>query len=545
MGTEYPLKIRIGVVDKATAGLRAINAKFASLTKPVRDLNNKFKALSDEAGVPRLMKTFRGVGSAVGNVASEAMSLGLKLAGMATAATVGFYTIVRGAVDAGDKLGEMAQRVGLTVDAYAQIQYAAAQADVEQEAFNSAMDQFNKRLGEAKAGGGPLLSFLQQVAPGLANQVKGAKSTEEALGLMTGAFEKVTDPGKRAALAAAAFGKSGLQMGQFLGQGTKALADQRAEFMRIAGSQEEFARRAGELDNASRRTGLAFGALRNAAMAKLFPALIKLSDALTAFIVQHGDKVVAFFEKVGAAIGDWVDGGGLEKLSKQLEEFIGNVRAVVKMMGGWPNVLILVGAIMAGPLLSALVGLTSAVYTLGVALLTTPVGWFLLAVAAIAAVVYLVVSNWSSIKKFFGDLFDGVKDIFGGFSDFIYGLLVGDMSKAWDGLKRIFKGGVKFVATLLDGLLAIFKIAFAPILAVMEWGGVKVPAFSFREAFGVEGGAPLNPAAALPPAAAGGATGSAHVVVDFANAPRGTRVTATPDSDADLDLSVGYSMAGP
>ena len=35
---------------------------------------------------------------------------------------------------------------------------------------------------------------------------------------------------------------------------------------------------------------------------------------------------------------------------------------------------------------------------------------------------------------------------------------------------------------------------------------------------------------------------SAAISVDFANAPRGTRVSASPQNTADVDLSVGYQM---
>ncbi|MCM2332758.1 MAG: hypothetical protein NDI82_02290 [Anaeromyxobacteraceae bacterium] len=546
MATEYPLKLRIEAIDKATAPLRALNAKMRAFTEPVRKLNNSLRAFSDEAGLPRLTKVTGGLGRAIGDVGSEAMALGLKLAGMAAGAAVGFYAIVRQAVDAGDELGEMAQRVGLSVDAFAQMQYAAAQADVEQEAFNGAMDQFNKRLGELKAGGGPLLAFLNQVAPGLAQQMKAAKGTEEAMGLLTQAFEKLQDPAKIAALSGAAFGKSGLQMGQWLHQGTRALEEQRAEFSRIAGSQEEFARRAGLLDNAMRRTGTAMGALRNGSMAKLFPALTKLSEALTALIVKHADRVLAFFEGVGKSIGDWVDGGGVEKLADQIGSLIDQVRDIVSWMGGWKNVLLVVGAVMAGPLIASLVSLTSATYSFGLALLTTPVGWFLLAAAAIAAAVYTVVSNWDSIKTFFSDLFDGVKGIFTGFSDFVFGILIGDMGKAWDGLKSIFKSGLKFVATMADGLLAILRIALAPLFKMMEWAGLKTGDFSFRQTFGVDGGpaGALNPAAALPLVHSGTA-GSAQFTMRFENVPRGARLTETASDGVDLDLSLGYSMFGP
>src|SRR6266511_4006007 len=121
---EFPLSLIIKAVDRATAPLKQINDRISTFTAPVRKLNNSFKALSDEAGFPRLAKSVAGVGHAVGSVEREAMSLGLKLAGMATAAGVGLYAVVRGAVDAGDKLSEMADRVGLSVDTYAQLQFA-------------------------------------------------------------------------------------------------------------------------------------------------------------------------------------------------------------------------------------------------------------------------------------------------------------------------------------------------------------------------------------------------------------------------------------
>lgn len=544
MAKEYPLSLVIRAVDKATAPLRALNARMRELTAPVRKLNNSFKALSDEAGFPRLTKSLTGVGRAVGGVGREAMALGLKLAGMATAAAYGLYRIVRGAVDAGDQLGEMAKRVGLSVDAYAQIQYAAGQADVEQEAFNGAMDQFNKRLGEAKSGGGQLLSFLNQVAPGLANQVKAAKSTEEALGLMTSAFEKVTDPGKRAALAAAAFGKSGLQMGQFLGQGTKALADQRAEFMRIAGSQEEFARLAGELDNASKRSVGALGALRNGAMTKLFPALIKLSDALTELVVKHGAKVVAFFERIGAAVSDWVDSGGVEKLATQIWGFIESVKSVVKWIGGWKVALTLVGLVMAGPLIASVVGLGSALWTLGAAIL--PMVWRAalllgpaLAGAASAVTSFILGINVAPILAM-GSAIWGAAAAVGGFmlaaAPFIIaaaavGAAAYAIYKNWEPLKELFSD----IGQLWGAIKETFGNPWESIKTAGSWWGKEL---------GIGGGAgpTLNAAAALPPAAAG-APGTAHVVVDFNNAPRGTRVAQAPGGTAALDLSVGYSMA--
>lgn len=507
MAKEYPLSLVIRAVDRATAPLRQINQRMQAITAPVRKLNNSFRALSDEAGLPRLVKGVGGVGRAVGNVGREALALGTKLGVLTGGAAFALYRITKGAVDAGDKLGEMAQRVGLSVDAYAQLQFAAAQADVEQEAFNTAMDRFNKNLGEAKAGGGSLLSFLEKVSPRLAQQVKGAKSTEAALALMTSAFEKVKDPARRAALAGAAFGKSGLQMGQFLGQGSKAIEEQRRRYFELAGSQEEFARGAGDLDNALRETETSFLGLRAAAAGALFPALTELSRALTNLIAGNRGRIAAWAKDVGAAISGWIQGGGLERLVETMRRWGETIGRVVEMMGGLKGVLVAVGVYMAsdfigsvatavgwlgklgggvlpfvaraGALLIPVIGkLVSGLMLLNLA---NPLVWIAALGAALAAAAYVIWKNWEPIKQFFIDLWERIRSIAGAVGRF-FGI-----------------------------------------------GGTTV--------------GPTLGAAGAAPAPAGTTMSSAHVQVDFANLPQGTRVNADPRSTADLDLSMGYAMA--
>ncbi len=57
----------------------------------------------------------------------------------------------------------------------------------------------------------------------------------------------------------------------------------------------------------------------------------------------------------------------------------------------------------------ALKGLMGVVVKFGVALFTTPVGWFVLAIAAIAGAAYLIYKNWGAISEFFSGLWKSVK----------------------------------------------------------------------------------------------------------------------------------------
>lgn len=543
MAGKTELSLEIKAFDSITAPLRKITAKLKELTTPIQTLGKDFGNFSKAAGFGKLAEGFGGVGGAVKNVAGEAFALGAKLLGLAAAAGYAFATMVRGAVDAGDKLAEMSDRVGVSADFYASLQYAAAQADVEQEAFNGAMDQFNKRLGEAKAGGGSLLTFLEKVSPRLAEQVKGAKNSEAALSLMTDAFTRINDPAKRAALSAEAFGKSGLQFGNFLHQGSAAIQAQQVEYLRLAGSQEAFAKGSSDLDNVLRDTETAFAGLRAAAAVGLYPAITKIAKAVTDFAVKNRAGLAKWATDTGNAISKWIDGGGLTRLTEQLGETARALSKAVDTVGGLQNVFIAIGVVMAGPLLSSIAALVPAVYGLGVALLTTPVGWFLLAVGAIAGAAYLLYENWDSIGPLLGKTFAGLVKLFAGLSTVVAGLLTFDVATIVDGWTLAFDGlreSVSSLVALLDK-----SPAFKQLLNGLTFNTFAAARGSF---LGEEltSGTRNSLNVTRPGGPPGGASQStAKVTVDFANAPRGTRVTADPSNTTPVTLNTGVSMAAP
>lgn len=565
---KYPLSLVIRAVDRVTAPLNVINQRLeksaSRFSAPFRRLGGRLGALSGAAGLPKLMTAFQGVGAAAGGVGSAISGLGTKIAGMVGGALFsgyGLYSLAKGAIEAGDRIGEISQRVGLGVDAFAQLEFAAAQMDVGPEAFAGAMDRFNKGLGEMKAGGGSLLALLSKVSPNLARQVEGAKGTEAAFGLMTKAFEKVTDPGKRAALAAAAFGKSGLQMGQFLGQGSKAIDEQRHRFLELAGSQEALAAGAGGLDNAMREAETAFLGLRNATMTALFPALTTLAGVVAGFLAKNRNGLQQWAAATGAAITAWVDGGGFERLVTSVKAVAKVVGDGVDKLGGLENVAKLAALALGAPLISSTLGLVMSLGSLGAAvapvavklgtvlvgalgraalgmlafnfgpliaglggamaatwaftaaLLANPITWVVAGIAALAGAAYLIYDNWEPISKFFKDLWGGITNAF---------------MSAWTAIKPI----VDKVMTAMEFVPGIGTAVTVGRMGVEHLFGDGEP----RSSLGAAGALPAR-------GAAGG--GDSRVQVDFSNLPRGARVTTAHDNSADLDLSWGFSMVGP
>ncbi len=513
------LSLTIKALDQATPTLKSINAKIAALEAPAKLAAAQKKLSGMQSRLGPVMDGFKGVGGAVKNVAGEAFALGGKIAAMAGVAGATLFGIAHSAMEAGDKLAEMADRTGLGIDVFASLGFAAAQADIDQESFNSGMDDFNKKLGQAKAGTGKLLSFLEKVSPALADQVKHAKTSEEAFSLLTDAMSKLEDPQRRSALANAAFANPAF--GNFMHQGSAAIQAQQKRFIELSGSQEKFARGAGDLDNVLRESEVAFLGVRNAIGGALFPVMTKLSVAVTDFIVKNREGITKWAEESGAAIAAWIDGGGIDRLVAGLKDVAGTVMSVVDKIGGFKGVAIAVGLVMAGPLLGSVVGLVSALWTLGAALAPLAIAAapfilaaapFIFAATGIALAAKAIYDNWGDIKLLFSDL--------------------------WMGITDAFTAGWAIISPIIDKLGGAMGILQHPFDALMKGNSMIVDAI-----FG--GAGPKLGAEASRPAAAASTTNESRVTVDFNNAPKGTRVSQESSSSQPVDLSMGYSMVTP
>lgn len=515
---ETKLSLIIRAVDEATGPLKKINEQLQKQNAPFKAFGEQLKKFGEESGLTRLGQAFKGVGVAVANVGKEAFLLGAKIAAIATGAAYAFYSVVRSAVTAGSELELSAKRIGLSVDEYARLRFAAEQAGVPQEKFNTAMDQFVKQLGGVKAHAGPMYEFLSKVGPGLLHQVEGAKSSKEAIDLMVGAFTAIPDPARRAKLATEIFGRSGEEMGQFLGLGADAIKALEDRFTELSGPQDEFAKRSRLLDKQMHETETAFLGVRNAVATELFPALGELAKAVTGILSDNREGLKEWAKETGKSISDWVKGGGVQRLVDGLKDLKDAVLPIIEKIGGLKGAFTGVGIVMAGPLIGSVLSLVGAVGKLGfsigtllvrgvlaawpaLASLATSLGPFVVAAApfilaavGIGAAAYQIYKNWEPLKQLFSELWDTFKQVTTAFTNFD------------------IKGGFKTIGKYL-GFESAYDSAFKPPAA--------------------------NPGLASGP----GGGGQSRVTVDFNNVPRGVAVTPERGGTAALDLSVGKAMS--
>lgn len=554
-GKEYPISLVVKAVDKATGPLRGIAAKISGLPSLAKRLGGGLGDLSKRIGLNQIGPAVGKVHEAASNVVGEVAKIGAVAGG----AVFGLAALIKASSDAGDALAKSADRVGLSVDAYAQLSFVAGRAGVSQEEFTVAMDQYSKAVGNARANTGPLYSLLKSVSPVLLQQVKAAKSSEAAFDLMMHALAKIQDPAKRAALAAAAFGRSGMKMSALVQHGVGEIAELRAEYVRIAGSQEKYARGSEDLNDAIGDVTTAFGGLASSVMGELNPVFTDLAKRVKEFIVANRAGIAKWATDSAAAISAWVKGGGIERLVQNLKDFTARAAEVIDKVGGMKVALGAVAAVIAGSAVASIASLivsmanltvmiagvvasldklafgqlvadladvipmiasgTSVMEAFNLVLAANPIGLVITAIGLLAGAAYLIYKHWDPIKAFFKDLWDG---------------LVSGVKKAWAYLEPIFEKIGKFILKI-TGISGMIE----------GWKQLKHVFGGRGSSSGSDAGASaptLGAASVAPPPSARG--GDVNVNVSFKDVPKGVRINQDNKSDAPVNMSAGYSMAG-
>lgn len=532
-GKEYPLSVVIRAVDRITGPIRQINARMKKLTAPVTR-----------------------VAAAIGGVGKEAQALAVKLTALAAAAGYGFFRMAKGAIDAGDALDELSDTTGVAVNQIKEYEYVAQRAGVGSEEFQSSLLQLTKRLGDTRAGTGALNAFLKQTSPALLRQVKGAKSTAEAVDLMFAALSRLDDPAKRAALAAAAFGKANLKMANIGKMSAEEIEQLRQRFRQLAGDQEEMAKASARFNDEWDDMQIALAGTKKAGLLPLLPAMQALTGQVTDLLIAYRPVLKAWSTDFAARLPErlrWLR-EEFARLRDNLAPVTGLASALVERFGLANTVTAALAAVLGFRLLVAVAGLATAfgglgaalapvllsmgrmallagaqlfgafsafiyavragtgvMYAFNFALWASPIGMVIAAVTALAAAAYLIYKHWEPIKGFFGGLWDGIVASF-------------------DAALEKIRAGIAWVTD-----------SFNSVMAMSRQVGQRLRFWETPAQQGAAGPA-LGAALAAPPAAA--SRSEATVTVNFENMPRGARVSTDPRSTTDVNTSLGYSMLG-
>ena len=242
------------------------------------------------SAVDQTKTAFDSIKRGLGGLTDTAKNVNGVLANLGVAVSVaGLTAMVKSAIDTGDALDEMSQRVGVSVETLSVWKPAAEQSGVSGESFEKGLRKLSTTMLEAATGSEDAARGFSAVGVEFKNQDGTLRATDQVLLDLAERFKAMPDGAEKTALAVQLFGKSGAELIPFLNQGRDGINELAAE-MQALGVQmsSETAAQAGNFNDALDKLKLATTSIGNQIIASLLPALNDMAGGMVESAKQGG-----------------------------------------------------------------------------------------------------------------------------------------------------------------------------------------------------------------------------------------------------------------
>jgi len=444
----------------STRNLADEERKLAERMKVANSRMQRQKRYLEQLGKADVSGKFKNMTSEVGKFSKRAL---VATGGVAA----GIFGLANSTATLGDEVAKTGDKIGIGLGPLQELRYAAERSGVSTQKFDSSLERFVKRMGEATSGTGAAKKAYDEL--GLSAEDLAKMTPEDSLAVVADRLGSVENQSQKVALAAQLFGREGVGMINMLKDGSAGLKELRKDALATGYVlSEKAARDAETFKDAMLDAQLGMTGMKNTIGAELMPAVTELMGDLSGWMRENKDQVKAFAATFGEkmksalpvirdlAVGvastaknvAWLASkaaglvGGVENLSMVLAFLFALKPALAILAFG--KALFAAGTALVG-LAGGLPAIAAGVKAIGLALTANPIG---IAIAAIAGAGYLIYKNWGSIASFFKGL--------------------------WAQVKAAFSGGIAGVGKLILNWspLGLFYKAFS---GVMGWLGVDLP----------------------------------------------------------------------
>lgn len=398
---KVPVSFVFTATDGLTAHLRLLNQKLNGITKPFQKFERLQKAVGnfkEVSGINKVSDAFNGVFKSVGNLASEAVYAAAKIVGIGVAGYYAFERLIGSTIKANSALAETAGKTGASVEFLQKWRFAADQSGSSAEELDGALVKFSRTLAETRVGKGALVEIFGKDSDFL-RQLSKFKKTEDAFSFFISKLGTIPNEANKLEVGMAALGKGSsnlINLANLTDEERAKLFKLRAE-MGLLNDAE--AKRFQDAKDGMEKLSTRFEVLRTMAVARLLPAIGKVTDkfyewiekvspAILKFIDENVDKIPPAIESIASALVDTYNA---------LAPLAGQIVSIVSAFGGLRTIVIVLAGVILGKLVIALYGLVTALGALSVALVTTPIGWVVLALGGMVAAAYAVIKVWEKI----------------------------------------------------------------------------------------------------------------------------------------------------
>ena len=349
MAATAPFVVTITAVDKATASVRKIKASIAGITKPARDLKASFSSFGKEAGLDRVGKSMKSLGTAAADTARSVASV---ITPLTTIAGLGSIAGIALLANEWGRMGAEVQRtsavLGVSTGDLQAYRSAAKLAGLSAEDMTGSLKSLGRTLEDAAFGRNQdALVLMHKFGISLHRTKDGAVDATRALKDVANAIVAQKGNVQAQSLIAGAFGVESLL--PLLQKGSKGIDDfvQRARAMGLVFDDKQLAKGQKFNENMLRLEASATR-LKYSFGEALAPAVEKVLNVVGRLVDKYGDVVATKVSEYVERFAKWVDGVDWEKTTSSIGKFVDSI-------GGVKGIAIAIAAIsFAGPIASVL-----------------------------------------------------------------------------------------------------------------------------------------------------------------------------------------------
>lgn len=563
MANNKALRRTFELIDKASRPLKGIQRGFRAMGQSGTRAMQSLRRAQRRLNLDRLAGSVMAVGRAARTTLAPVGRLAGSLAALAGIGGIGsLASIVTGFGREGDSIAKAADRLGLAIEQYQELRYAATRGGFEQ-GFDQSVRTLNQRIGDAKNGNKELAQLFRQLNIPLEDANGNLRTAGDILPDIAEAFRLNENAVTRTAIATKLFEAEGVGMINVLKGGREELARLRAEARENGLLTEEQARLAEQQQDAIFNLSAAWNGLTNAIGGELSPVLLPLIRSMRNWVNANREwlsseitgSVTALVARLKEI--DWVG------LARGARDFFRSVNDLVTGTVGWKIALAGLAVVLASGVILNVVTLTLALGKLGVLLTATAVKLGLLVfgpvVAALGNLIVALRAGYGAMAAFnlvltanpIGVLIVGIGALIAALAALViywdeiaaaakraWGVIVDAAELAWTKVKPIIEAMQKGLAALSN---------FNPVQLVSQGASALFSQFGDEE-----GGAAADPRRvrggslvarnAQNNASRVDVSGKTDVNVRFDNTPPGTRVKSSSEGRASSNLEVGYGL---
>lgn len=154
--------------------------------------------------IDKTRQAFNSIANKLGGLKKAAGAVGIAVGAIGAA----FVAAAKKTIDFADEIAKTADKVGLSTSALQELRIAADLAGISQGQLDSGLGALSKRMGELRQGTGALNTFLNKSDPAFKTLLQNTTDNEEAFRLIIGRLDTMTNAQDKAALSAAALGRT-------------------------------------------------------------------------------------------------------------------------------------------------------------------------------------------------------------------------------------------------------------------------------------------------------------------------------------------------